>query len=206
MVTFEITRNMILAPEKTDGYAIPDAAKFDRRAAQLPGSQPEDREPQREDSRPGPADRRDKQRRGTTWRRSTIGSGRTLSIKTGPLKGALAALRDGTATARTSPRCSSPSAAPPTFPPASVWVPGHCYAEFYLVDGKGAGALVSLPAAGSRAFGCIPELRPILQKGDNYRPLYKTRDHQRYLAEYLNGKPTPGGGKPQVRFVREAVN
>jgi len=91
-------------------------------------------------------------------------------------------------------------------PARTVWVPGHCYPEFYLVDEKDEGHWFPCQAAGSEAFGGIPEHRPILQKGDNFRPPYNRRDHQRYLAEHLTGTPTPGGGRPQVKFVRELVS
>ena len=54
-------------------------------------------------------------------------------------------------------------------------------------------------ASGSRSFGGINDLRPILQKGDNMRPAYKRSDRQRYLAHHLTGT----GGRPRVRFVRK---
>ena len=59
-----------------------------------------------------------------------------------------------------------------------------------------------MPGAASRAFGGIPEHRPILQKGDNFRSPHNSRDRQRYLAESLVG----AGGKPKVKFVRELVD
>ncbi len=52
-----------------------------------------------------------------------------------------------------------------------------------------------------RAFGAIPETRPILQKGDNFRNPQDPKKPQRYLAERLDGK----GGKPQVQFVRDVL-
>ena len=59
--------------------------------------------------------------------------------------------------------------APPTPGPGYVWVPGHCYPEFYLEDAEGRGHWIPCQAAGTRAFGSMPEHRPILQKGDNFR-------------------------------------
>jgi hypothetical protein len=52
---------------------------------------------------------------------------------------------------------------------------------------------------GNRSFGGINDTRPILQKGDNFRPPYNRHDRQRYLAEYLTGS----GGKPQAKFIRQ---
>ena len=52
----------------------------------------------------------------------------------------------------------------------------------------------------------MPDERPILQKGDNFRVAEKPRDPQRYVAEFLKGLPTPGGGKPRVKFVRKMLD
>ena len=54
-------------------------------------------------------------------------------------------------------------------PARAVWVPGHCYPEFYLVDGEGHGRWFPCQAAGERMFGQMVEWRPILQKGDRFR-------------------------------------
>jgi hypothetical protein len=48
----------------------------------------------------------------------------------------------------------------------------------------------------------MPEFRPVLQKGDNFRPPWNRRDRQRYLAEHLTGT----GGRPRVQFVRKMLN
>ena len=61
--------------------------------------------------------------------------------------------------------------------------------------------LITTEAAGTRAFGSMPEFRPILQKGDNFRPPHNRKERKRYLAEHLEGK----GGRPKVRFVRDLV-
>ena len=45
-------------------------------------------------------------------------------------------------------------------PARCVWVPGHCYPEFYLEDKEGKGHWFPCQAAGSPAFGGIPEKRP----------------------------------------------
>ncbi len=90
-------------------------------------------------------------------------------------------------------------------PARTVWVPDHCYPEFYLVDGEGKGHWFPCQAAGTRAFGEMPEQRPILQKGDNFRVPEKKRP-QRYVAEFLSGTTIQGGGKPKVRWVRELLD
>jgi hypothetical protein len=50
----------------------------------------------------------------------------------------------------------------------------------------------------------MPELRPILQKGDNFMVPEK-KGPQRYVAEFLKGSTLAGGGRPEVTFVREYV-
>jgi hypothetical protein len=82
-------------------------------------------------------------------------------------------------------------------------VHGHCYPEFYLEDKEGTGHWIPCQAAGTRDFGSMPDTRPILQKGDNYRVPEK-KEPQRYVAEFLTGKAR-GGGKPTARFVRELL-
>lgn len=83
-------------------------------------------------------------------------------------------------------------------PARTVWVPGHCYPEFYLEDPAGKGHWFPCQAAGTRAFGEIPDKKPILQKGDNFK-VPERSDRQRYAAEYLTAR----GGKPSVKWVRE---
>jgi hypothetical protein len=91
-------------------------------------------------------------------------------------------------------------------PARTVWVPEFSYAEFYLVDKKGEGHWLPCSPGGGRAFGEIQDTRPILEKGDNFKPLNNSRDHQRYLTEFLSGSPgRQGNGKPQVQFVRQML-
>ena len=47
-------------------------------------------------------------------------------------------------------------------------------------------------------------MRPILQKGDNFKVPEK-KERQRYVAEFLRGNNRRGGGRPVVTFVREAL-
>ena len=89
-------------------------------------------------------------------------------------------------------------------PARMVWVPDHCYPEFYLADDEGTGHWIPCQAAGTRAFGSMPEMRPILQKGDNFKVPEKPKS-QRYVAEHVEAKPVRGSRAPKVTFVREYV-
>jgi hypothetical protein len=88
-------------------------------------------------------------------------------------------------------------------PARTVWVPGHCYPEFFLEDRDGHGHWIPCQAAGTRAFGGIPEHRPVLQKGDNFE-VPETRKPQRYVAEFLQTKSV-SGAPPKVKFIRELL-
>ena len=89
-------------------------------------------------------------------------------------------------------------------PARSVWIPDHTYPEFYLQTADGKGHWFPCQAAGTRDFGGMADFRPILQKGDNIKVPEK-KEPQRYAAEFLKGLPSPGGGQPQVEFVRKQM-
>jgi transglutaminase-like putative cysteine protease len=125
-----------------------------------------------------------------------------VTYKNGTLKGALQALRDGDGDCEELTSLFIALCRAHGVPARTVWVPDHCYPEFYLVDENEEGHWLPCQAAGDRAFGTIPELRPILQKGDNFKVPEK-KGRQRYVAEFLTGKG--GGGKPRVRFIRDEI-
>jgi transglutaminase-like putative cysteine protease len=127
-----------------------------------------------------------------------------VEYKEGPLKGALAALKDGTGDCEELTSLFIALCRANRIPARTVWVHGHCYPEFYLEDKEGQGHWIPCQAAGSRDFGGIPDTRPILQKGDNYRvPEEKTP--QRYVKVFLSVKTIRGAGAPTIREVRELL-
>ena len=208
MVTFEISRSQFLAPEKTDGYKIPDAqearsatcavtwcpARRSRAATRRSASWPR---------RSGPTRKKAWEHVEAIydWVREHVKYDEAASSR-----GALAALKDGNGECEDMTSLFIAICRAAGIPARTVWVPGHCYPEFYLVDDKGEGHWFPCQAAGPRAFGCIPETKPILQKGDNFRPPNsKPKDRQRYLAEFIKCTPLNPGGDPKVTFIREAV-
>ena len=89
-------------------------------------------------------------------------------------------------------------------PARAVWVPGHCYPEFYLTDEAGQGHWFPCQAAGDqRQFGSMSEERPILQKGDNFK-VPEERGPQRYVKQFLSAKNA--AADPEVKFVMEKVD
>ena len=126
-----------------------------------------------------------------------------IKYKEGDLKGALKALRDKEGDCEELSSLFIGLCRAMEIPARTVWVPGHCYAEFYLVDEDGKGRWFPCQPAGSREFGGSRELRPILQKGDNFRHPENRRQRVRYLPEFVTGKRS--AGKPKVKFVRELM-
>lgn len=202
VVTFEVERRTILPPTDTSVYKIPEASEIEpivrKFLAPSPLIESTDRTIRnlaREIITPVEGDW-EKVEAIYDWVRENV------EYKNGPIKGALAALRDKTGDCEELTslfiamcRCSG-------VPARTVWVDGHCYPEFYLVDGEGKGHWFPCQAAGSRAFGGIPEFRPALQKGDNIRPSYNRYKPQRYLADHLTGS---GSSRPSVQFIRKQV-
>ncbi len=89
-------------------------------------------------------------------------------------------------------------------PARTVFVSGHCHAEFYLEDPQGQGRWFPCQTAGERSFGTIVDDKPILQKGDNFKNPEDRKERLRFLTEYFNAA---GRGKaPKVTFVSELLD
>jgi transglutaminase-like putative cysteine protease len=89
-------------------------------------------------------------------------------------------------------------------PARMVWIPGHCYPEFYLEErdaDSGAGHWYPCQAAGTEQFGEMQEERPILQKGDRFK-VPEQRQMVRYVSEFFRCDRA-GKGSPVVSFIRE---
>jgi hypothetical protein len=88
-------------------------------------------------------------------------------------------------------------------PARAVWIPDHTYPEFYLEDAKGVGYWFPCQAAGTYAFGSMPETRPILQKGDSFKNPNAGLPGQpkklRYIAPSLSARP---GSELAIQFLR----
>ncbi|MCE3018308.1 MAG: transglutaminase-like domain-containing protein [Pirellula sp.] len=84
-------------------------------------------------------------------------------------------------------------------PARCVWIPEHCYPEFYLEDQDGVGYWFPCQAAGERQFGQMHDYRPILQKGDRFKVPEEVA-MQRYVSHFFSCKqrPTIKGGRDLV--------
>lgn len=79
----------------------------------------------------------------------------------------------------------------------SVWVEGHNYPEFYLVDAKGKGHWIPAQVVGPPWFGEMTEYRPIFQKGDRFYDPFQ-RQYVRYTPQTLKAD-----GKMKPKFTVE---
>ncbi|WP_153557110.1 transglutaminase-like domain-containing protein [Roseimaritima sediminicola] len=122
----------------------------------------------------------------------------------GPIKAADEALRDGTGDCEELTSLFIAICRNLRVPARMVWIPGHCYPEFYLEDAEGNGHWFPCQVAGTRQFGKMDEYRPVLQKGDRF----KVPEHsapQRYVSEFFTCNKLRGNGDPQPVFIRELV-
>ena len=203
LVTFEITRSTQEPPDDTSIYKECPKEKMPREILQYLGVSPYIEVTNPKIQKLAKEVTEDK----TGWDKVEAiydATRERVEYKNGPLKGALRALIDGTGDCEELTSLFIALCRASGIPARSVWVPDHCYPEFYLVDDDGKGYWFPCQSAGSRAFGGIPEHRPILQKGDNFHDPDRPKDRLRYVSEYLHGTPAAkGAGRPQVEFVRD---
>ena len=128
-----------------------------------------------------------------------------VEYRNGDLKGAARALADGWGDCEELTCLFIAMARAEGIPARTVWVEGHCYPEFYLVDAAGTGWWFPCQAAGTRAFGSMPDQLPILQKGDNFRDPDRPGKTLRYVSEFMKGATVKGGGDPRIEWVREGA-
>lgn len=205
LVTFECLRYHIVAPEETDQFVIPRSKQLTPKLRRYLGPSPQIetknskiRKMAHEIVRDVPGDW-NKVEAIYDWVRDHV------EYKNGPLKGAYEALKDGDGDCEELTSLFIAFCRVNGIPARTVWIPGHCYPEFYLLDANQKGHWFPCQVAGTRAFGSMPEYRPILQKGDNFR-IPEKKGRQRYVSEQLKIVDVPGGKNPKVEFVRKLLS
>jgi hypothetical protein len=204
LVTVEIRRHSLLPPSDTEQFVLPNDKKLPKeiRPYLLPSPYIESTHYRiKEIARTILKDHADE----PAWKKVEAiydWTREKVEYVNGPLKGALKSLQDGTGDCEELSSLFIAICRAAGVPARIVWVPDHCYPEFYLEDAEGKGYWFPCQAAGTREFGGITEHRPILQKGDNFSVPEKPRDRMRYVAEYITGL----GGKPKVKFVRQVLD
>jgi hypothetical protein len=199
LVTFEVTRRVLLPPEDISLFDVPK--RIDRSMRVYLGASPyiEIR-----DGRIRRAAREAVEEKEQAWEvvEALYDYVREkVEYQDGPLKGAAKALKDGTGDCEELTSLFIALCRVNKIPARTVWVEGHCYPEFYLVDSEGIGYWFPCQAAGTRAFGEISDNKPILQKGDNFR-LPDRPEPMRYVSEFVKGSVAKGTSRPSVKFVR----
>jgi hypothetical protein len=122
----------------------------------------------------------------------------------GTLKNASVALRDGSGDCEEMTSLFVALCRNAKIPARMVWIPDHCYPEFYLEDAEGNGFWFPCQAAGTRQFGRMDEYRPVLQKGDRFK-LPESKVPVRYVAEFFQCD-RKGKSDPNPIFVREQID
>jgi len=121
----------------------------------------------------------------------------------GDIKAASQALRDGKGDCEELTSLFVAICRVSRIPARMVWIPDHCYPEFYLEDPEGVGTWFPCQAAGTRQFGGMDEYRPVLQKGDRFK-VPEVRKPVRYVAEFFRCVPV-GKREPNPIFIREIL-
>jgi hypothetical protein len=197
LVTYEVRRHALLPPEKTDIYVLPDPKKLPKEVRPYLLASPMI---EVKNAKVKAALKEVKGDQPNAWKQVEAiydyARGRVESQK-GPVKGAVAALRDGTGGVEDLTSLFIAMCRTSDIPARTVWVPGHCYPEFYLEDDEGKGHWFPCEMTTARIFGGIQDHRPVIEKGDNFRPPYARRERQRFLSEYFTGS-----GQAKPRFYR----
>ncbi len=203
LVTLEIKRSTLLPPKDTGIYKLPEAKKVPRDVRPWLGTSPliESSNPRLKSlAKQTVADKEkawDKVEAIYQWVRKNI------TQKGGRLKGAILTIKEGEGNHEDMASVFIALCRAAGIPARTVWVPKHCYPEFYLLDDEGVGHWFPCQVAGREEFGGISETGPILAKGDSFRAAQGTRDRerQRFPAESLTGE----GGAPKREFVRKLL-
>ncbi|MFM9116986.1 MAG: transglutaminase-like domain-containing protein [Planctomycetota bacterium] len=202
LVTFEVTRSSILPPPDTSALKLVEKTPRELSKFLEPSPFIESRDPLIRKAAlevfatDSPTDDWTKVEMIYDWVRQHV------EYFEGPLKGAVQALKDKKGDCEELTSLFVAICRVHKIPARMVWVPDHCYPEFYMVDDKGKGHWIPCQAAGARSFGGIPEFRPVLQKGDNFK-VPDQKEPQRYVAEFLKGKKVTVA--PQIEWVRQLL-
>jgi hypothetical protein len=202
MLDLEVTRSRILGPQSTDDLVIPlrpdsKLKIFLGTSPYIDSNDPRIRNAARDIDAQGHANAWSHVEAIYDWVREKV------EYVEGDIKTASQAMRDGTGDCEELTSLFVAICRASKIPARMVWIPDHCYPEFYLEDAKEAGTWFPCQAAGTRQFGSMDEYRPVLQKGDRFKVPEK-RQPVRYVAEFFQCVPV-GKRQPRPVFVREVV-
>jgi transglutaminase-like putative cysteine protease len=202
IVTFEITKREILEPESKDEFVLPARLPRELQKFLLPSPYIESNDPKIVQLAPRAA-----QGKGQAWQKSlAIFDFVRDNVEyefSEQIKPALDALRDKKGDCEELTSLFIAFCRANKIPARAVWVPGHCYPEFYLQDSQGRGGWIPCQVAGAgHDFGRMKEDRPILQKGDNFK-VPGEKEPQRYVKQTVTAAHIEA--PPEVKFILEPV-
>ncbi len=197
-VTFLVRRRPILVPEDKDAFVVPDRPKRDIKEylRSTPGIEVRNQRIQQiaKELSEGEPTGWQLARKTFDWIREN------LEYEAGGLKGALWAAQFGKGDCEEYTSLFIALCRANGIPARAVWVPGHCYPEFYLEDRSGKGHWFPCDAVAGNLFGEMPVIKPILQKGDSFR-VPELPGPQRYLSQTLVGNIGRGAAQPQLEMI-----
>lgn len=120
-----------------------------------------------------------------------------------PMRGALAALKAREGDCEDQCALFIAMCRASDIPARLVRVPGHCWAEFYLVDDAKEGYWFPAQVAGTEPLGSLQDTRVILQKGDSFRLPETPKEESLYVKELFMGNVKSGGADPEHQFIQE---
>ena len=209
ILTFEIRRALPPPPDTTDGFTIPKDLERPMERFLKPSPYIESNHPEvkklAEQITAEKSKAWDKAEAIYDWVREHV---EFEDNRHEAAKGTLQTLNDGTGDCDEMTSVFVAVCRTAGIPARMVRVPDHVYPEFYLLDPKGIGHWFPCQAAGTRAFGGIPDGRPILQKGDNIKavdPKTKKATSYRILPDNLTGVPAVQGGHLKFRRICERL-
>lgn len=201
---FEITKSRIAAPEDTSQYRAPERLDSELRKYLTSSPYIDPRHPK---IRAAVAEAK-LDENASAWQQVEAMYDwvrEKVEYREGDIKQATEALEDGYGDCEELTSLFVAMCRAQRIPARMVWVPGHCYPEFYLENAGGEGRWFPCQAAGTRQFGSMDEFRPILQKGDRFKVPEK-RSVQRYVSEFCKIDAVVGTGKPSVEFIRRRLD
>ncbi len=170
ILTIEVTRYTLLAPEETDVYVVPGAETLPPAFKQYlsPSQLIESNHARIKAIAKQLAEGQTKAwphvRAIYDWVRKTI-----KYQKNAPLTGCVDAIDKGSGDCNQLTSAFIAICRASGIPARTVRIPDHCYPEFYLLDDKGEGYWFPAEVSGTEDFGGIFTHTPILQKGDAFR-------------------------------------
>jgi hypothetical protein len=212
LLTMEITRHTLLAPDDTNLYVVPDEKKLPADFKQYLSPSPliESRNTRiraiAKDLGEGQTSAWPHVRAIYDWVRKTIKYKKNDDPKR-RLATCVQAIDHGEGDCNQLTSTFVASCRASGIPARTVQIPEHCYAEFYLEDDRHEGHWFPAEASGSDVFGGILTTKPIMQKGDAFAVTAggKTETYRLLPSNLTSPAARFVVGKPSLKLVCEAV-